>query len=69
MGTKDYKKLNQYILEGFARLLDLGSTITVEDNNSGSIEEDIYMTIKNSWEEVGENIREAMNQYDQERKR
>lgn len=67
MDTKDYKKLNQYILEGFARLLDLGSTITVEDNNSGSIEEEIYMTIENSWQEVGENIREAMNQYDRER--
>ena len=67
MDTKDYKKLNQYILEGFARLLDLGSTITVEDNNSGSIEEEIYMTIENSWLEVGENIREAMNQYGRER--
>jgi hypothetical protein len=68
MKTKNYVNLNQYILEGFARLLDLGSTQTMNDDRSTSLDDDIYSIIQESWEEVGENIREAMNQYGQERK-
>jgi hypothetical protein len=68
MGTKNYENLNRCVLDGFARLLDLGATKSLDDNgaSSTSIEEDIYLTIKSCWEEVGENIREAMYQYDQE---
>jgi hypothetical protein len=67
MVTKDFKNLNHYIVEGFSRLLDLGATRSTDTDNPDSIEEDIYSMIAESWEEVGDNIREAMNQYDRER--
>jgi hypothetical protein len=67
METINNRNLNHYILEGFARLMDLGSAQTMNNDLSTSLENDIYSIIQESWEEVGENIREAMNQYGQAR--
>jgi len=67
MGNKDYKSLQRHLVEGLARLLDLGSTRSISSVPFVHLEEEIYQSIKENWEEVGENIREALNQYEPER--
>ncbi len=61
MDNKDNEGIGRHLFEGFARLLDLSSTRSISSTPFSNLEEDIYQSIKENWEDVGENIHEALN--------
>jgi hypothetical protein len=67
MNTKKNVSFRRYLLDGFARLVNFGAHRRLNAEKQRDLEERIYMSMKNTWEIVGKNMREALNQYGSEK--